>query len=135
MAKEIDETGIEYRLFFDTFFVMKITGFWKPTTIKQPWLHVGYRLYGVFTSINVSLIIIESLAYIATSKGDFVESFAQNWYLPAIVSHTFYVGLNVRMKREEILNLLKTKVMIERWTELRDAEEVKIIKNSEKIEQ
>ncbi|XP_058796130.1 odorant receptor 67c-like [Phymastichus coffea] len=135
MENEIDETGIEYKIFAQTFFFLKLAGFWKPTTMKHRWLRSCYDAYTVFAFISINLIAGGTFLEIILAEDDMLSHFLENWFITAIITHTSYNGLNIAIKRRQIVNVLQKKFIAERWTNLRDAEEMRIIESSKDIEQ
>ncbi|XP_058795955.1 putative odorant receptor 92a [Phymastichus coffea] len=135
MSKVIDEVAIEHNIFFDTFFCLSCCGLWKPTTSKPRWFHLCYNLYRIYVSIVIGLMAIGPLTdMLTTSNNNFAEIMG-NWCFVATVTDTWLNSMNVMLRRKQIMYVLKTKVLIGRWTSLRDAEENRIIEDSKNVEQ
>lgn len=135
MGKMINEDGIEYSIFPWTFFFLKLTGFWLPMTVEQTWLRFCYYFYTIFCCVTIIMIFVGILCEILISRENLFVDLVNNWYMLAVCFHILARGLNVARNRSRILRLLQEKLIVKRWTNLRDTEEIAMVESSRIEEQ
>lgn len=119
--------GIEDRVFPMSFGVIKVSGFWKPTTFKMP-LDVCYEIYTAFCFISIIMLMATIIVDNAISEKS-IRSLIENLYLILTIANGISKLSNVYLRRNKVIGILK-RIMEDRWSVLRDEEEAKIIEES-----
>ena len=125
--KATDIFGLEDRVFPLSFVVIKLSGFWRPTTFKIP-LNFCYEFYTLFCFVSIIMLVITIIVdNVITEKT--IRSLIENLYLILTISNAVSKLFNIYFRRSKVISILQRN-MEDRWCGLRDDEETKIVEES-----
>ena len=124
-CKNLD--GIENSIFSMSFIVLRIAGFWKPTSFKMPF-NVFYEFYTLFCLISIVMLMVTIIIDNTMSQKS-IRAIIENMYLLLTIANGISKLINLYFRRPRIIRLLHM-YMNKRWTVLRGNEEIKIVEES-----
>ncbi|OXU20552.1 hypothetical protein TSAR_004362 [Trichomalopsis sarcophagae] len=122
-----DVYGIENRLFSISFKVIKLSGFWRPTTFRKPFDYI-YEMYTLFCLVSILMLIATIVVdNVVTEKS--IRSLIENLYLILTVSNGISKLSNIYLRRDRVISMLRRNSE-DRWSVHRDDEEARIVEES-----
>ncbi|NP_001177527.1 odorant receptor 113 [Nasonia vitripennis] len=119
-------------IFPTTYFFLKISGFWRPYSLKLP-LYLCYQIYTAFSFATVLSLIILLVLYCAFAHDKFLELLLENMYLVISFSNCISKTSNIILRKKNVEKLLQW-IREKRWLAERDLEESCIVAHSKLME-
>ncbi|OXU29131.1 hypothetical protein TSAR_009914 [Trichomalopsis sarcophagae] len=120
-----DIDGVEKKIFRRTFILLIAGGLWTPTTTKSQALYTCYQIYTVFSFVGVLMLIVTILI------DDTMRALIEYGHVLIVITNGLVRIINLASRRDKILHLLRSNIMLNKWQNCRDDEELAIIAKSE----
>ena len=127
-----NEIGLEDRVFPIAFAVLKVAGFWTPTTLRFPF-YILYEIYKLFCFMSVILLITSMVVDNTISEEKSWRALIENMFLLLTILTGLCKIFNVLIRRPNVIHILE-KHTEDRWSILRDDNEISIIEESKSSE-
>lgn len=131
----IEKFAVEKKVFPTTFLVLQVAGFWAPTIgVKNQCFLMFYHFYTFCSFTGIMMLILTIVVDQIISEDKNFLSTLEYWYMIAIYANAILKVSNVLIRRKKIINVLRTSILDERWTNLRDDGEIAIMNESVEAE-